>query len=40
MSGVAGLVVGEDALLLLGDDAPLLEAGDDALHRVVEVVAA
>jgi hypothetical protein len=34
---VAGLVVGEDSLLLLGDDLPLLEAGDDALHRVVEV---
>ena len=34
---VAALVVGEDALLLLGDDPPLLQAGDDALERVVEV---
>ena len=30
---VAGLVVGEDALLLLGHDAPLLQAGEHALHR-------
>ena len=30
-------VVGEDALLLVGDDAPLLQAGDDALEGVVEV---
>ena len=29
---VPGLVVGEDPLLLLGDDAALLEPGDDALH--------
>ena len=34
---VPGLVVGEDPLLLLGDDLALLEAGDDALHRGVEV---
>ena len=34
---VAGLVVGEDALLLLADDAALLEAGDDALHRRLEL---
>ena len=34
---VAALVVGEDPLLLLGDDAPLLEPRDDALHRRVEV---
>ncbi len=35
---MSGLVVGEDPLLLLGDDAPLLEAGDDALHRALEVL--
>ena len=34
---VAALVVGEDPLLLLGDDAALLEAGDDPLDRRVEV---
>ena len=32
------LVVGEDPLLLLGDDAPLLQAGDDAFHRALEVL--
>ena len=35
---VAALVVGEDPLLLVGDDAPLLQAGDDSLERVVEVL--
>jgi len=35
---VPGLVVGEDPLLLLRDDAALLEAGDDALHGTLEVV--
>ena len=35
---VPGLVVGEDALLLLRDDAALLEPGDDTLHRSVEVL--
>ena len=35
---VAALVVGEDPLLLVGDHAALLEAGDHAVHRVVEVV--
>ncbi len=34
---VATLVVGEDPLLLLGDDAPLLEPGDDPLYRRLEV---
>jgi hypothetical protein len=34
---VAGLVVGEYALLLIRDDAPLLQSGDNALHRVFEV---
>ena len=37
---MTGLVVGEDALLLLGDDAALLEACHDALHRRVEVLVA
>ena len=37
---VAGLVVGEDALLLLGDDAALLEARHDPLHCVIEVLLA
>ena len=36
-NGVAGLVVGEDALLLLRHDAPLLQAGDDAFHRRIEL---
>ncbi len=35
---MAGLVVREDALLLLGDDPALLEARDDALHGGVEVL--
>ena len=35
---VPALVVGEDPLLLLGDDAPLLQAGDDAFHRAFEVL--
>ena len=35
---VAGLVVGDDALLLLGDHAARLQAGEDALERPVEVV--
>ena len=34
---VPGLVEGEDALLLVGHDAALLEAPDDTVHRVVEV---
>ena len=34
---VAALVVGEDAPLLLGQHLLLLQAGDDALERVVEV---
>ena len=34
---VAGLVVREDPLLLLGDDLALLQGGDDALHRLVEM---
>ena len=37
---VATFVVGEDALLLVGDDSPLLQAGDDALERIVEVLSA
>ncbi len=35
---VPGLVVGEDALLLLRDHAPLLQTGDDTLHCSVEVL--
>src|SRR5581483_11106999 len=35
--GVAALVVGEDAALLVGQHLLLLQAGDDALDRVVEV---
>ena len=34
---MAGLVVGDDALLLVGDQLALLEAGDHAVERVVEV---
>ena len=34
---VPGLVVGEDPLLLLADDAALLETGDDALQRRLEL---
>ena len=34
------LVEGQNALLLLGDDAPLLEPRDDPVHRRVEVVLA
>ena len=34
---VPGLVVGDHALLVLGDRAVRLEARDDALQRVVEV---
>src|SRR5919108_2005229 len=34
---VAAFVVSEDPLLLLGHHAPLLQSGDHALHRVVEV---
>ena len=34
---VSAFVIGQDPLLLLRHDAPLLEAGDDALHRVLEV---
>ena len=37
MTRVPGLVEREDALLLVGDDTPLLEPGDDALHRGLEV---
>ena len=36
--GVTGFVVGEDALLLFGDDAALLETRHDALHRRIEVL--
>ena len=37
MTAWPGLVVGEDPPLLLGHHLALLEAGDDALHRVLEV---
>ena len=35
--GVTAFVVGEDPLLLLGDDTTLLQPGHDAVHRGVEV---
>ena len=37
MQCMPGLVVGEDPLLLLADDAPLLKAGDDTFDRRLEV---
>ena len=34
---MAALVEGEDPLLLVGDDAPLLQPRDDPLERILEV---